>query len=150
MALGIEKIVFLLLAIAAFLFSLFFPVFYSHWGCDHGSCVEGPVYMGWQVLLFGWFAVFSGSVAWFANLGFLISMALYMSNGRYDFCVALISLCIALTSFFSVHRVLGYGNGPDWADVYRYGPGFYLWSLAHIILFVATGLRVLRLKHASQ
>ena len=98
--------------------------------------------MGFQVFLLGWTSVFYGVVAWFANVGYILTFVLVFIKNKLSLAFSVVTLVVALTSF--TYPVIEKGeNGYDFyiADFHS---GFYLWLTAIFILCTVALIQVLQ------
>lgn len=127
----------MLFAIGGYVTSMFLPalhteiVFYS-------QVVKTEVYLGWQVLAFGWTAILEGALAWYANPMFFAALALYFMRRKSCFKVSCVALALAVTS--PLYRQMWNENDPP-EHIVGYGLGFLLWLLSISAFTYITWLR---------
>ena len=113
-----------LVAVACYVASLFFPAFYVN---DN----FGPQ-SSFGVLLFGWLASLVLNPGWFANPAFLLAVVL-TARPRKAAVLAGIALVLALS--FLVYRHVPVHEPSSAATVTAYGWGYALWVMSMAILF---------------
>ena len=104
----------LLLAIALFVSSLFFPVFITQTSDIHG----------YWVLAMGWLGFFSFQFAWYASPFTIIAIYVSKHSPQLGLLLSVIAILIASEAFLFSEVPFGQND-----RVLDYGLGFYLWYL---------------------
>lgn len=105
--------------------------------------VDHNLPLGLLILLLGWLGVGVGQVAWFANVGFWTSFFLLRKDRQVSrnlgFAVAAATTGLGLSAFLWNASV----DEENAADIVliHYGPGFYCWLLAVLLISGALGKR---------
>ena len=125
-------IAFLVLSLAVYAGSFYFDAF----------TIEGPEQSAFacpsMLLFFGWFGIFGGAVAWFANpILFMSWIFLLFGMSRTAFWLAGAALLTALT-FLNIDTIL-ISEAPTFRRVTGIGAAYWLW-LASMGLAMAAGL----------
>jgi signal transduction histidine kinase len=106
---------------------------------------------GWEILLFGWMGIFSGSIAWFGNL-FLLAAWLGLAFGKKrsseitSLVMSLLAVALALSTLQLKELIIDEGGGRT--PIVGHGWGYYLW-LASIVLTMLGSLVVVILSLRS-
>jgi hypothetical protein len=132
------KYTLLLLSTGALVGSVFLPSFETKvtYLLEHRMYEPGRVYQGMEVLALGWLGIVYGVVAWYANIGFIVSAIAIAADSKFYLPASIVSMLLALTSF--TYPTISSDNGADhFISVYL--PGFYLWLSAHVLI-LATAL----------
>ena len=116
--------------VALWIASLLFPAAWSHDDTGQWNHYDGPIY-GWEILMFGWAAMFEGQFGWFANP--LLIPALLLpgpapSERRRGASIGVLfalALCLAGGLTFRINNI---SFGPEWNT--PYGAGRILWLVA--------------------
>lgn len=98
---------------------------------------------GLDILVTGWLGFSVGTYAWFANIGFIISIVLLLKN-KSALALSFLSTVLAFTSYSWEIIVLDAGGAKS--KVYGYGPGFYTWISAFFLTFMLNGLLFIKIK----
>jgi len=91
---------------------------------------------GWRILVFGSLSLLTGCFAWLANVCAIVAVLVWRAR-RSPVVTALVGLILALTSYS--FRGVPSDNSID--RVESWGPGFYCWLAAMLLLFVASLMR---------
>ena len=137
------KIALFILSILLFITSLFLPAFYTEYRLlddvqKNGVSFPAKAYEGWLILLIGWVGIIGYSVAWYANIGLMITMVLYQKKHVKTLQYAAISLIIAATSVF-----FDFGHLKNIYVEYKreWGSGYYCWIASYLCLFIGALLQ---------
>lgn len=98
---------------------------------------------GLDILVTGWLGFSVGTYAWFANIGFIISIGLLLKN-KSALILSSLSIVLAFTSYSWEIIVLDAGGAKS--KVYGYGPGFYIWISVFFLTFILNGLLLIKIK----
>ena len=132
---NVLKNITLLAVFLLYLASLILPAFYPEQWCAGIPPEPGATYYGWMVLLIGWLGILTGTIGWYANIGLIISIILYIKESRHCFKWTLISFLIALSS---LAYTMGYHDGGAFTEnVSHFGSGFVVWLSCFIVLLLA-------------
>ena len=121
-----KKLPYFRISFFLYLISMSLPVFNFDWN-----------FLGLQALYLGWFGLAEGqflmSLPWMANLLFFINLIIKPKyhNTRLFLSVLTLLFGFVAIAFRGLH--LGIGGNPE--DV-QMGPGFYLWMLSFLALFI--------------
>lgn len=132
------KYTLLLLSTGALVGSLFLPSFETEvtYLLEQRMIEPGSAYQGIEVLAWGWLGIVYGVVAWYANVGFLVSAIAIAADSKFCLPASIVSILLALSSF--TYPTISSDNGVDhFISVYL--SGFYLWLFAHVLI-LATAL----------
>lgn len=124
------------LSLALYAFSLMLPAINNR---DEVWERESITY-GYDILLFGFLALFDGSAAWLANVFFVIAFFSQESARRS----LLYSLCAILLGLSSFMYTSIWNDGAGRITVTGYSYGFYVWMSAFVWLTFLTGRKCIK------
>lgn len=121
-------------SVALFMMCLALPGYYTFGEHPHTGI------HGCMLLLLGWLAVPSGTLAWLANPAILCAwMFLLAKEPKPSFYAAVVALGLILTFLVQRHVISGDEAGHT-ALVVGYDVGFWLWLLSALVQIFASGL----------
>jgi hypothetical protein len=129
----------ILFSISLFLFlvSLALPAFETNVTYMIESRIHEPSksFFGYEALLLGWASVFFGTIAWLANIGYLVTLILVRGGNKLSLPTSVVTLMIALSSL--AHPTIERGeNGYDFY-ISHFNSGFCFWLGAIVFLCAA-------------
>ena len=92
---------------------------------------------GWKLLVFGWIAIASGTLAWLGNPALFVSWSLLAANKpRLSLFSAIIGCVLVITFLFE--RAVPTGEAPEPSLVVGYGIGYWLWLTSTVLQVAAS------------
>jgi hypothetical protein len=130
-----NKSIFLKASLSLFIVCLLPPAFYT-------SGINPTAWsIGLGLLFIGWI----GDISWYANPLIFIAWIFY----KYKIYIISLAFSFLATSFalsFLTTESLVVSTAPHYADIVRYGLGYYLWILSMVSSIIASLLGVLEHK----
>lgn len=125
---------YILLCIACYLSSYFFPAFYFG--------AHEP-WWPFALLLGGWFGAFIGVFSWYANPLFVAAVALSRDR-RLSAVLAGLGLCVGASFLFQDKIMID--EAGHYSAIVGYGAGYILWMASLALLVVGQLVRAFRRK----
>jgi hypothetical protein len=92
---------------------------------------------GWKLLVFGWIAIASGTLAWLGNPALFVSWSLLAAKKPgLSLYSAIIGCVFVLTFLFE--RAVPTGEAPELSLIVGYGMGYWLWLTSAVLQVVAS------------
>ena len=128
-----KNLIFRLILIVPFLFAFDKPMYIYD---------DGSVEKGWMFFVFGWFSLFDGNFAWFANIPFLIAFVMLNRQSIFTVLSATASFFLGLTIFD--YDNMGSIDSSKSAHLII-GLAAYLWFSTILMVFLISVINFLRM-----